>query len=79
MARAVTGIDIFVGNLRKQLTEMKLADNTILIFISDHGLLLGEHGLGGKTFLYEESIHVPLIVYSPFFNANKSEARRSTS
>ena len=68
MARAVTGIDLFVGNLRKQLTEMKLADNTILVFISDHGLLLGEHGLGGKTFLYEESIHVPLIVYSPFFS-----------
>ena len=67
MARAVTGIDLFVGNLRKQLSEMKLADNTILVFISDHGLLLGEHGLGGKTFLYEESIHVPLIVYSPFF------------
>ena len=67
MARAVTGIDLFVGNLRKQLTEMKLAENTILVFISDHGLLLGEHGLGGKTFLYEESIHVPLIVYSPFF------------
>jgi len=66
MARAVTGIDLFVGNLRKQLAEMNLADNTILIFISDHGLLLGEHGLGGKTFLYEESIHVPLIIYSPF-------------
>lgn len=71
MARAVTGIDLFVGNLRKQLTEMKLAENTILVFISDHGLLLGEHGLGGKTFLYEESIHVPLIVYSPFFGESK--------
>ena len=67
MARAVTGIDLFVGNLRKQLTELDLDGNTILVFISDHGLLLGEHGLGGKTFLYEESIHVPLIVHSPFF------------
>ncbi len=67
MARAVAGIDLFVGNLRQQLADLELADNTILVFISDHGLLLGEHGLGGKSFLYEETIHVPLIVYSPFF------------
>lgn len=68
MARAVAGIDLFVGNLRQVLDEMDLAGNTILVFISDHGLLLGEHGLGGKTFLYEESIRVPLIVYSPSFD-----------
>ena len=67
MARAVAGIDLFVGSLRQQLEELSLANNTILVFISDHGLLLGEHGLGGKSFLYEESIRVPLIVYSPFF------------
>lgn len=67
MARAVTAIDIFVGKLREQLDEMGIADNTILVFASDHGLLLGEHGLGGKTFLYEESIRIPMIFYSPFF------------
>lgn len=67
MARAVTGIDLFVGNLRALLKEMGLADNTILVFASDHGLMLGEHGLGGKTFLYEESIRIPLIFCSPFF------------
>lgn len=71
MARAVAGIDLFVGNLRQVLDEMDLAGNTILVFISDHGLLLGEHGLGGKTFLYEESIRVPLIFYSPYFEKNE--------
>jgi len=71
MARAVAGIDQFLGNLRQALEEMDLADNTILVFVSDHGLLLGEHGLGGKTFLYEESIRVPLIVYSPFFQKDQ--------
>ncbi|MGB7325105.1 MAG: sulfatase-like hydrolase/transferase [Rubripirellula sp.] len=71
MARAVAGIDLFVGNLRQVLDEMDLAGNTILVFISDHGLLLGEHGLGGKTFLYEESIRVPLIFYSPYFEDNE--------
>lgn len=67
MARAVTGIDIFVGNLRAQLEELDLADNTVIVFASDHGLLLGEHGLGGKTFLYEECIRIPLIFHSPLF------------
>ncbi|MDO6738219.1 sulfatase-like hydrolase/transferase [Wenyingzhuangia sp. 2_MG-2023] len=71
MARAVTGIDNFVGNLRKQLQEMGVAENTILVFISDHGLLLGEHGLGGKTFLYEESIRVPFLIYSPFLKGGE--------
>ncbi|MDF1811756.1 MAG: sulfatase-like hydrolase/transferase [Verrucomicrobiales bacterium] len=65
-ARAVYGIDQFVGNLRSMLQDLKLAGNTIIVFFSDNGLLYGEHGLGGKTMLYEESVHVPLIVYSPF-------------
>lgn len=67
MARAVTGIDMFVGRLREQLEDQGLAGNTLLVFGSDHGLLLGEHGLGGKTFLYEECIRIPLIFHSPTF------------
>lgn len=67
MSRAVTGIDNFVGQLRGDLEELGISENTILVFASDHGLLLGEHGLGGKTFLYEESIHVPMIFHSPYF------------
>lgn len=68
MARAVTSIDLFVGNLRESLVDMGVDDNTILVFASDHGLLLGEHGLGGKTFLYEESIKIPMIFHSPYFD-----------
>lgn len=68
MSRAVTSIDSFVGKLRADLEALGVADNTILVFASDHGLLLGEHGLGGKTFLYDESIHIPMIFYSPLFS-----------
>ncbi|WP_222847037.1 sulfatase-like hydrolase/transferase [Pontiella desulfatans] len=67
MSRAVTAIDSFVGKLRADLEALGVADNTILVLASDHGLLLGEHGLGGKTFLYEESIRIPLVFYSPHF------------
>lgn len=70
MSRAVTAIDNFVGQLRQDLIDLGIADNTILVFASDHGLLLGEHGLGGKTFLYEESVRIPMIVYSPHFEGD---------
>ncbi len=76
-ARAVYGIDQFIGNLREMLAELKLAQNTIIVFFSDNGLLYGEHGLGGKTMLYEESVHVPLIVYSPFLSKKERGAQRS--
>ncbi len=66
-ARAVYGIDQFIGNLRSLLVELGEEKNTIIIFSSDNGLLYGEHGIGGKTMLYEESVQVPLMVYSPFF------------
>ena len=75
MAQANYAIDLFVGSLREQLSTMGVAENTIIVFASDHGLLLGEKGLGGKTFLYEESVHIPLIVYSPLF---KKEERSQT-
>ncbi|MBB3208237.1 arylsulfatase A-like enzyme [Rhodopirellula rubra] len=75
MARAVTAIDMMLGKLRKQLDDMGIADNTIIVFASDHGLLLGEHGLGGKTFLYDECVRIPMIFYSPFL----TERQRGTT
>ncbi|WP_379712348.1 sulfatase-like hydrolase/transferase [Haloferula chungangensis] len=75
MSRAVFAIDRFIGELRKLLAEIGEDDNTIIIFTSDNGLLLGEHGLGGKTFLHEDSVHVPLIIYSPFFAENRRDQR----
>ena len=63
--QTVTGIDNLVGALVAELKRQGLYDNTVIIYTSDHGLLHGEHGLGGKILLYEESIRVPLIIYDP--------------
>ena len=63
--QTVSGIDRFIGNLRTKLDELQIGDNTIIVFSTDHGLHHGEHGLGGKCFLYEEDIRVPLVIYDP--------------
>lgn len=63
--QAMTGIDRLVGNLRQKLKDLKLDKNTVIIFSSDHGLFMGEQGLGGKSLCYEKTTHVPMIVLDP--------------
>lgn len=62
---AMTGIDRLVGNLTKKLKDLKLDKNTIIFFTSDHGLFGGQQGLGGKALCYEQTTHVPIIVFDP--------------
>jgi arylsulfatase A-like enzyme len=63
--QTVTGIDAAIGRIREALDDLGLADNTIIVFSTDHGIHHGEHGLGGKCFLYKEDLNIPLIVYDP--------------
>lgn len=63
--RLVSGVDKVVGELRDFLQANKLDKNTILVFASDNGFYMGEHGLEGKWYGHEESVRVPLIVYDP--------------
>lgn len=65
IAQTVTGIDRMIGHLLEKLEELGEADNTILVFSTDHGIHFGEHGLGGKNFLYEEDLRIPLVIYDP--------------
>jgi arylsulfatase A-like enzyme len=63
--QVITGVDRVIGRLRQSLEAIGEADNTIIIFSTDHGLFFGEHGLGGKALLYEPALRIPLIIYDP--------------
>ena len=65
IGQTVTGVDRMIGHVREELKRLNLDDNTIIVFSTDHGIHHGEHGLGGKCFLYEEDLHIPLIIYDP--------------
>ncbi|HUX55656.1 MAG TPA: sulfatase-like hydrolase/transferase [Bacteroidales bacterium] len=61
----VTEIDEWVGKILDKLDQLKLTDNTLVVFVSDHGEMLGAHGMRGKFCFYEESVRVPFIISYP--------------
>ncbi len=63
--QTVTGIDRLVGALRAELARLGLADDTVILFASDHGITHGEFGLGGKALNYDTCLRVPMIVHDP--------------
>jgi arylsulfatase A-like enzyme len=75
ICQTVTGMDRVVGQIQEQLRRMGQADNTIIIYSSDNGIMQGDYGYGGKNWLYDASIRVPLILYDPRLPA-KQRGRR---
>ncbi len=69
--RLITGIDDAVGNIVNKLKSLGLDENTVVIYTSDHGFSLGEHGFIGKWTGFQEAIHVPLIIRDFRENASK--------
>ena len=61
----VREIDDWMGEILDKLDQLGLADNTLVIFTSDHGELLGDHGMHSKVMFYEGSVHVPLLMRFP--------------
>ncbi|SFZ93590.1 Arylsulfatase A [Flaviramulus basaltis] len=61
----VKSVDDNIGNLLKYLDESGLAENTIVVYTSDQGFYLGDHGWFDKRFMYEESLRMPFIVRYP--------------
>lgn len=63
----IENLDRNVGRMRRFLRAGGLERDTVVVFLSDHGELLGSHLPGGKSQPYEESIGIPLIVVDPRF------------
>ena len=61
----VTMIDEKIGQILAALEDRGQLENSVIIFTSDHGDCLGDHGLSQKWNMYDASVRVPLIFWSP--------------
>lgn len=68
-AASIEAIDDQIGHILNALEQRGMRDQTYIIFTSDHGEMLGDHGLYTKSVAYEPSIRVPLIVAGPGIEA----------
>jgi arylsulfatase A-like enzyme len=67
----VTQVDNAVGVIMDALDKSGQKDNTIVVFTSDHGDMMGDHGILAKCVQYEEAIKVPLLIYVPWLLQEK--------
>jgi arylsulfatase A-like enzyme len=75
-AAEVTMVDVWLGRFLDRLENLGLAGNTLVVLVSDHGVLLGERGWVGKRYseMHEELTHVPMAMRHP---ARKAAGRTS--
>lgn len=65
MYRMVSGVDAVIGQLRDELLRLGVSENTVLIFMSDNGMLFGERGLSDCWLLYDDCLRVPMVICDP--------------
>ncbi|MCB0595317.1 MAG: sulfatase [Lewinellaceae bacterium] len=63
--RSVLSVDAQIGRMLDYLDETGLAENTVVVYTSDQGFYLGEHGWYDKRFMYEPSLRTPLLIRYP--------------
>ncbi len=61
----VSRLDDQIGALVGQLEEASVRENTVIVYLSDNGYFLGNHGLGNKITMHEESVRVPMLLCGP--------------
>ena len=71
---SVTYMDALIGELIKALDDLGLRENTTIVFWSDNGYFLGEHGFWCKHSTFEEAVKIPFIISSPNHIKNKTTA-----
>jgi arylsulfatase A-like enzyme len=79
MLESLRSVDRSVGELVDALQRKGALDHTVVMFASDNGFLLGEHGLKGKIWPYEESIRVPLVVRTPWASGGVTDTHLVTN
>lgn len=67
----VTHLDAQIGRILDTLREQGLAEKTVVILTSDHGLAVGRHGLMGKQSMYQHSMRVPFVIAGPGIPAGR--------
>ena len=73
---ASTFVDAQVGRVLAALDRLQLKDDTIVVFLGDHGFMLGEHGQWAKNMLFEPSVRAPLIIRVPGAKGNGNASPR---
>jgi arylsulfatase A-like enzyme len=73
--QTITGLDHVIGALLADLDSHGLAEHTVILYASDHGLLMGEYGMGGKALLYDLASKIPCFVHDPDLAADRRGRR----
>ena len=68
-----------MGRILQALEESGEAENTIIVFTSEHGEMAGDHGILEKRTLYEEATRVPLLIHVPWISRNQKRIEGSIS
>ena len=67
----VTQVDMSVGAILDKLESLGLSENTIVVFTSDHGDMMGAHRMVAKGVMYEESVRIPFLLKDPRMNSSQ--------